>query len=314
MARLDAGDPASARTEFAAARKKSPDPLLGAWEAKALAASGDREGAVALLADVLTARPDFAVARYNRAAWLVALGRPDEAAPELARALADKAADPLDVLEDPDFATVLDHPAFAFLPRALVTLTVDPVPPSAFYGTEVPVVLHVTGRLATPLSLAATARGPIEITGVREEETAEGRKATFLVAVTGAGRVEVGPFEVTAGTTARADLVSFEAQAPSDRVPAIATRDLVLPSSLLAQVPERGSAVHDRRLYVRARDSDRVEITPPARGAVPYEWRPVDGVAEVVRLWPAGTVAERVRIVAVNGEVVHDGPVAAVPP
>ncbi len=310
MARLEAGDAAAARSAFAAAREKSPDPLLAAWEAKALAAAGDREAAVTLLAEVLARSPDFVVARYNRAAWLVALGRPDEAAPELARALAGGAADPLDVLEDPDFATVLDHPAFTFLPRSLVTLEIDPVPPSAFYGTEVPIVLHLTGRLAPPVSLAAAARGPIEITGAREEETAEGRTVTFLVAVTGAGPVEVGPFAVTAGVTARADALTFEAKAPSDRVPAIVTRDLVLPSSLLAAVPERSGAVRDGRLVVRARDGDRVETIPPLPGAIPHEWRPRDGLAQIVRIWPAGTLPARVRIVALDGEVVHDAPVA----
>lgn len=105
--------------------------------------------------------------------------------------------------------------------------------------------------------------------------------------------------------------MSFEAKAPSDRAATVVTRALELPSAWLERVPERGSAVHDGRLTVRARDSDRVETAPPAPGAVPYEWRPREGMAEVVRVWPPGASVETIRIVAVDGEVVADiaGPV-----
>jgi hypothetical protein len=303
-AKVDADDFAGARTAFAAAYGVRPDPLLRAWEAEALAGSGDLEGAVALLGQLLETSPGFAVARYNRAAWLVRLGRREEAARELERALEAKAIEPLGVLADPDFAPVLDDPLFSFLPRSLVVATVDPAPPTAFLGTEVPVVLHLVGRLTPPITLEATARGPVVLVSVREVETSQGRDVTFLVEPTGAGTVEVGPFDVRAGPTAHADAVSFAATAPGGRTADPVQIPLSVPSVLLERVPARGFAVVDGRLYVRAQDTDRVDAAPDL--SVPYTWDPLDGPTEVVRVWPPGVAVERVRIVDLYGDVVED--------
>ncbi|MEQ1507496.1 MAG: hypothetical protein ABMB14_35025, partial [Myxococcota bacterium] len=313
-AALDAGDFATARTRFHDARALHPVPLLGAWEARAAAAAGDNEGAVALLDAVLDRAPTFAEARYNRAAYLVRLGRIEHAAADLRQALDDGPLRSMMVLEDPDFASVLDHPAFAFLPQDALTVVVTPPPPTAFWGAEVPLHVKLLGIVSPPLSVTADrATGPLELLTVTEDTFATSLGTTgvdlgWTWRVAGAGPVELGPLSFRAGRyTATADVVRVDAQAPPGKTATTTALTLDLPSEWIARVPARTAVRLDGQLVAHALPSDRVttepELAPPAR----YELREAGTPTDVVLRWSiAGPATVRIRDAA--GAEVYAGP------
>jgi hypothetical protein len=328
-AALEAGDAASARDRFHAAHEAWPSPLLGAWEARALASTGqvgDLEAAVARLEQVLRAKPRFAEARYNRAAYMLRLeaiapapGRIEQAAAELQQALADgEDLAPRAVLQDPDFASVLRHPAFAFLPREALSLAVHPPPDTAFWGAEVPLRIRLLGIVDPhpPVAVSADrAVGPLELVTVVEDtvDTAEGQalEITWTWRVIGAGPAVIGPLTVRAGgDTATADVVTVQASAPPDRTAPARTLSLAIPSELISALEPRAPAIVDGALAVRGRPSDRVEVEPQASpgGGPPvrYERREAGVPVDVVWRWPSATPA-RVRIRDGSGAEVFSG-------
>lgn len=289
-AKLAAGDAAGARERFAAARATHDAPLLAAWEATAMARAGDLEGATQLAAKALERAPTLAAARYNRAAWLVGLGRPDEAGPELQRALADGAAVPLEVLDDPDFASVLDHGAFSFLPKTALVAATEVVRGAAFLGGEVELRLVVDGLVPDLRVEAATLRGPIELVRATEEREGPHRvSVTWVHRVVGAGEVVLGPFTVTSGArSAIVEPITLTAEAPPDhRAPAV-TPWLPVPSQ---HTRDRPAWVHEGRWFVRAGPFDKVRFpTPsvrPARLETSLEGA-LQSVLHVVQAPPAG--------------------------
>lgn len=313
--KLDAGDAAGALAAFREADEIRPSPLLLAWEARAAAATGDTEGAVATLDRVLAAEPRFAEARYNRAAYLARLGRADAAAEDLKVALEDGAARSLSVLEDPDFQGLLDHPSFSFLPQDALSLGVEPPPPTAFWGAEISLRLRLLGIVQPPVTIAATrATGPIELVTVIEDtvDTSQGLGLDLVWTwrVVGAGDVEIGPLTVTAGRyVASADPVTVVASAPPGKeLPPLDPIALLTPSQWLAQVPAASAKVLDGRLVVHAGASDRVTTNPALPPPVRYERRERGIPTDTALRWGAGAVATKIRIVDSRGTVVFEGP------
>lgn len=280
-ARLVAGDPAGARAGFAAARGKHDAPLLQAWEGVAAARAGKLAEAVDLAGDALSRAPTLAAARYNRAAWLVQLGREDEAGPELERALADGAADALDVLDDPDFAGVLDHPAFQFLPEVGLVASITPPDPVAFLGSELTVQLRVEGIVPDLTVSAAVLQGPLELVRVEEARVSARRvDVAWTYRVVGAGPIEMGPFTIGAGTrTTSGSAISVKADAPPGHAAPSSSPWLPVPSAL----PDGRAWIEGTRQFVRTGPLDRVTPPQPVRLLI----REGDVVTSVVHAGPA---------------------------
>lgn len=214
-AALAAGDAATARAAFAEARALRPDPVLAAWEGRAAEAAGDGAAASALYREALAGDPGLAAARWSLALGLARAGRPEDAARELQRALADGAGTAVDVRLDPEWGPFLGDPAFGFVPAAPVSVAVSPMADTTYWGSELRVRLRVSGRLGDTVTVAADASGPVALQSVAEEVTAAGREVELAWRVTGAGAVRLGPFAVTtAGATVAAEPVSSTASAP----------------------------------------------------------------------------------------------------
>lgn len=203
---LQAGRASEARAAFSTALEHQPaDPLLLAWRARAEAADGDPRAAILTLDTVLGQTPDFAEARYNRAAYHARAGDLDRAADDLRRALAAGARDPREVLLDPDFVPHLDAPALAFLPRAPLDVSLKGPGGSVFVGSAATVRLQVTGLRLSDLRVSApTLSGPFRLSRVEErlESLAGGDERltlTWTLRVLGAGQATLGPFEVRSG-------------------------------------------------------------------------------------------------------------------
>jgi tetratricopeptide (TPR) repeat protein len=229
-------DPEAALASFRQARDHRPfDPVLRAWEAMAVARTGDLEAAVAILDELIAADPRFAEARYNRAAWLARLGRLDEAGEELRRALALGAAREREAMTDPDFFPHLDHPAFAFLPDDMLLVAVEAPEGTAFWGSEVAVRFRVLGTGGHPVRIdAERTLGPLVLTSVREDahQSSEGpaRDLRYTFRVVGAGPIDAGPFTVHAGRWSKTvPPMRLQAEAPEGRA---APADLRFPTAL----------------------------------------------------------------------------------
>ena len=103
---------------FTKARALSPNnPNLALWQAMAASESGDNEGAVAVL-DELIETPVGAglqVVHHNRAAYLMRMGRDNQAIVSLAYAHRRGLVDPEIVVNDPDFKALQDQGVLQFL-------------------------------------------------------------------------------------------------------------------------------------------------------------------------------------------------------
>jgi hypothetical protein len=314
-AKLEAGDPAGARERFRAASELRPSPLLSAWEARAAAAGGDLPAAVALLDQALNEVPGFTEGRYNRAAYLARMGRPEAAAEDLVVALGPGTIRPLSVLEDSDFAPYLDHPSFAFLPRSALSVAVEPPEPTAFWGAEISVRLRLLGIVRPPVRFVPErATGPLQLVGVVEDtvSTAEGRalELVWTWKVVGAGKVELGPIAVTAGAYgSTVDPITVDAQAPPDKaVPPLEPLTLPTPSELAAAVPERSVGRVDGAVVVRSSPTDRLVAEPPGLPVTKLELRELGQTREILYRWPADRGPTKVRLTDATGTVVAEGP------
>ncbi len=299
---LDGGEPDAAIEDFERGLSARPgDVLLLAWRARAEAESGQVDRAVTTLDAVLSLRPDFAEARYNRAAYIARLGRIEEAAEELSRALADGARRPEDVLGDSDFRPHLGHPALAFLPRHALKVVVEGRSESAFWGAEIPVRLLVVGNEDEPVQIAlAQLEGPAEIIKAVQDtiHSTDGlsTEITWTLRVTGAGVVTLGPWTVTsAGRTAEHPAIVFEALAPADKAVPTSTLDgaLPVPSEVAGERDDLELWREGALSWVKVRPGDRLELAGPSlrlerrRGPV-LEWvahgtRTMDGQMSVIR-------------------------------
>jgi len=280
QALLSDGKVAEATAELERAHQELPDdPVITAWLARSVAVQGDLVRAIDLLARVVAARPDFAVARYNRAAYLARAGRIDEAAPELERAIRDGAAPARDVLDDPDFAPWLEHPALSFLPSAALSVGVERPEGAVFWGSELVVELRVHGAGERPLDVtAARAVGPVRLVRVSEDfaDSTDGpsRSIAYALRVDGAGGFDVEGLSVSAGGR-EGSARPFVAQlaAPPGRTAPPTTVDLRAPSAALRDMPVGVLAV--RRgddVWVHLEPGERLDTLPEvlSDARVPY--------------------------------------------
>jgi hypothetical protein len=161
-AALDAGRPAEAAAAFARAREGDPNsPVLALWEARARAAAGDLAAAEALASAVITAHPDAGLAWYNRAAWRMRLGRPDDAAQDLRRALTLGVRSPYEAAIDPDFAPALGTAPFAeLLPPGPVFVRSEGPPGAVFLGSDVLVYVELIGSPEVAVGLRRSGADP----------------------------------------------------------------------------------------------------------------------------------------------------------
>jgi hypothetical protein len=317
-AALDAGDGPAALAAFQEALDHRPgDPLLLAWRGQAEAARGDLDAAIRTLQVVLSREPKMAEARYNLACYQARAGQLDAAGESLQQALADGAADPRDVLEDPDFAPHLRHAALAFLPDAPLDVAVSGPSGSVFLGSEAPIRLTVRGRRLEQLQVTSPpVVGPFELVKVEERHrTTEGgdheRTITWYLSVTGAGHLDVGPFEVRSERRAATALgLSVAALAPPGHVaPEGSTTRLEVPSVLAShgggdlQSPAAWAA--DGRLVVRAGPDDRVVADGAAGPGVRWQHFQGRDLDWALTTWPAPTSPQPVRVLR-RGKVVLD--------
>lgn len=262
---LAAGDAATAREAFGRARELQDDPLLATWEAAAEVKLGRDDRSVAILSEVLEARPGFREARYNLGCSLARLGRHDEAAREVGLAILAGAISPRAAARDPALAPHLALPAWDLLPDEALAASLRAPTSLAYLGSAVEVSLAVSGAEPGPVRLVgAAATGPVALTQVVEDV---GRDAlgdrevvvTWTLLVRGAGEVTIAPVDVTSGPwRASAAGTAFPTSAPG---PGAAPGTISLPS--LSALAEGEAAPAARRegagLVVFAPPGSRVE-------------------------------------------------------
>ena len=103
---------------FVAARKLSPDnPNLALWQAKTESESGDNAAAVAVLDELIesAAGAGLQVVHHNRAAYLMRMGRDNQAIVSLAYAHRRGLVDPDVVVRDPDFLRLQEQGVLQFM-------------------------------------------------------------------------------------------------------------------------------------------------------------------------------------------------------
>lgn len=161
-AALAEGDAAAAAEAFAAARKGDPSSaVLALWEAKAHAQAGNLAAAEALATATLKAHPDAGLAWYNRSAWRLRLGRPEEAAADLRRALTLGVRSPYEAAIDPDFAVALGTAPFAeLLPPGPAFARSEGPQGAVFLGSDVLVAVEMIAAPPVVLSLRRSGDDP----------------------------------------------------------------------------------------------------------------------------------------------------------
>lgn len=254
--RLDAGDPAGALPPLEAALAARPgDPLLLAWQARALAATGEHERAKTQLDGVVKAHPAFHVARYDRAVERARLGDVSGAAEDLRAVLEAGAATPRGLVRDPDLAPYLGDPALEFLPRAPMDALCRLPEGKLWWGSEVAIELSAVGASAGPLAVALTAtEGPLQLDRVVEDDVlADGgdrtRVWTWTFRVTGPGEALVGPARVTQGAlTVEVPCGPLAASAPEGKPAKLAP----------LRFPNPGEVAGERTPPAAWRDRDQV--------------------------------------------------------
>lgn len=284
-AALAAKDPVAAEAAFDQALAARPgDALLRAWKAKAQADAGHLDEAITTLDAVLKDDPGFAEARYDRAAWLARAGRPEDSAVELEIAL-QGALDvhAADVLDDPDFAPYLDHPAFSgIIPRQPLAVVLDGPEGTVFWGSDFDVRLTVIGApVDRVVEVTAPATGPLRLVGVVEDDTfstdGPARTLTFRLLVTGAGEVHIGPVDVAVGarTGRNGKPLVVTAAAPPGKESGASLPPGALRSArtVLGDHGVPSAWRDDGVLYVAAGFADRVVLEPPVAADVTWELR-----------------------------------------
>lgn len=266
---LNAGDAARARSAFA--EIPGVHPIIGAWEARAAAESGDLDAALTLLEAVVKDAPDMGIVRYNRAAYLARAGQPEAAGRELEVAIELGATTVREALSDADFAPHLDHEAFGFLAANALIVAVEPPPVSTFLGSEVRLTLRVSGMgKEEPVTVSsAAATGPVVLVSHTESldtKVADGRRTlTWTWRVEGPGTIVLDPITVTSGRwSSEVTGGRVEASAPPDRGDPT-SRPIAFPvSSQVARGLEVGDARWvEGRLQVRAQGDERLVREPP---------------------------------------------------
>lgn len=230
IAAFERGDFSKAEADFVRARVHDPNsPALVLWQARAVASAGRLPEAEALVSEVLAQNPKAGLAWYNRASYRSRQGHHAAAADDLRRALALGASSALQAAVDPDFAGVLQNPAYnGILPATPVLVASKGPVGSVFVGSDTELELSVAS--APGLHFSVNRRGEdagcLVLRSIVEERRvgidAEVRVLRLrLRAVAPCGTL-VGPFEVVvtapAQTTIEAPAVPVHVEAPASFV------------------------------------------------------------------------------------------------
>lgn len=265
---LEGGDAPAAVVQFGEALQLDPTPELHLWRARALAAAGDLDGAVAGADAALEMRPDSALARYNRGCWRLRQGLTELAWGDIQAALASGQLDPLAVAQDPDLDPLRADPRFADrVPAAALpaVLSVDAGPRflrddwvlrvEAVHAPDQP--LELEGLLPVP----APPLSPRRMVQTRTRQGGLARSAVELnLRVEGAFEGQIGPFTARAGALSK----SLEAQpvellAPEGHLaPALPPLAFALrtPEAIFARVAPDTAAREEGWLLVRGLPGD----------------------------------------------------------
>jgi hypothetical protein len=147
-AALERNAPEESVRAFERARGADPQsPVLIAWLAKALVASGRIDEALAVLEDGHRRYPEETTLHYNRAALLARKGRVDEAGAELRALLSKGRVSPLDIQADQDFALLVGDARFRdLLPSDQVRVTLRGEAGAVLVGEMFTVRLAIESR------------------------------------------------------------------------------------------------------------------------------------------------------------------------
>ncbi len=287
--------PAQALQHFADSLEARPgDPVLLAWAARAAARSGDLDGARVLLDEALLVTPDFAHARYNRAAYAARQGDLTAAGADLEIALAQGAALPRDVLDDPDFAAHLGDPALSFLPVEPLQIVVEAPQTTVFWGSEFAVRFRVAGAYDLPLSVTAErSSGPVSLVRAVEDVSMSTagpmRDLTWTWRVLGEGTIDFGPFHTwSSARRTRVEGVQVVAASPPGRAHADpGFVDFATPGELAVgrQAPDAWAV--DGELRVLYQPGQTVTLSPePPTAPIRYELRNGSETVWTLDRWP----------------------------
>jgi len=279
---------------------------LKVWWAKSLAASGHREAAVRVLSTVLEDKPGFLEARYNKAAYLSRMGKVDEAAPVLRRALDEGAATVYDVLEDPDFVDWLDDPAFSFLPRTSIEVQVEGPKGAVFLGGEFGLTYQVLGAGVDSLNVVFQhASGPVELISVDEDRLRTTGPTvvdlSFRYRVIASGTANFGPATISSkgrsGVVESHKIIALGPPKQTKDRSDLKTTEMRSPKEILGRhkIPE---VWQDKgRTFVSARPSDKVVYDGAMTGwPIQYVYKQSGQPHWVVHSFPSDRVSQQIEV------------------
>ena len=303
LAALEAGDLAAASAAFDRAAEEDPaSPVLQAWRAHARERAGQEEEALAIYEQAIERFPRDVDLRYNRASLAARRGDVDLAGRDLRFLYARDLLDPMEVGEDPDFASLIEDPDTTQLvpqPQVWVEAKVE----------EGAVILG--GSWALRLTVESP-RGPeVEIRDMGKEtgllrhvrtvedlldEGSRTSRRTVLAEFTAVspGKSAVGPWLVTAGATSAMtpsfDVEVVELPGRTSAEASAEARALQLPSLLLVgkEAPYAGTIAAGRVAMGRSGD-ELVLVGEGSPPGVELQLREKGQVLWVARLWPAAT-------------------------
>lgn len=212
---------------FERARAADPEsPILVAWLAKALVATGRIDEALAVLDDGQKRHPEDATLHYNRAALLARQGRVEEAAGELRSLVAKGRVQVLDIQSDPDFAVLEGDPRFLDLfPSEQVHVELRGEGGAVLVGEPFAVRIAVESRegqtvtftdMGKPSGLLRHQRTVEDV--VRRGDGLVARELEVTWRAIAPGKASIGPWLVAAGgTSALTDDVAVEVKAIAGR-------------------------------------------------------------------------------------------------
>lgn len=299
---LEEGSPHQALRHFERARELDPEsPALAGWTARALAATGALEEAVAVLDEAVrlgNAPPELV---YNRAAYRSRLGREQAALDDLALVLPGRPTWYEQALADPDFqALVAAGRLESFAPASQVEATVQGSVESLLLGDSLDLELDV--RASSPVRLDLSWEGGSDAGSwallriVDDRSASPGgaaspsspragpstpavrRTVVFTIRALSAGEGELGPWrlearnphrEDRAGVAIDLDPVSWRVLAPSggrppEGEPVPLSEAFWLPREPLLALDVPAATPRDGWLLVRHEPGDRVEVSEEA--------------------------------------------------
>lgn len=245
-AAMATGAPEVAVEAFERAVAADPEsPTLAAWEARALREAGRESEALTRLSAGLKRFPNSSAIRYDRAALRARAGDVSGASDDLRWLYANEAANPVQVGEDPDFASLqADASARLLVPSAQVEASVTAASSSVLVGDRFGLDFTIVSRTGAPVLVRPASEDGTALKVVRivEDVTDVGpvwTKRTLRVEAlaTDSGRLILGPWLVeSARTTALTERVLLDGVSIDGRTPVSSpssAMQIVVPSSAL---------------------------------------------------------------------------------